>query len=190
MINRTAQKQLSIVIWGTNALGALATLAIIVLAYQANCLLGRERELLEAAQREDLQLLARAELVRADSESAVRQLASFNGTLADLKSRIPATPKEAEFLAQVSALAERSGVRLKNFRPGQALSGESVNTFDVQLSLLGPYASLCKMLAGLHDVPRFLGVSRLALAGPQSAGDPCVAEVTISLCFAAATSKP
>jgi Tfp pilus assembly protein PilO len=188
-MNPVAQKQLKLVVWSANALGALAMFAIVISAYEANSLLGRERASVEAARLSDLHLLARAELVRADNEIATRQLESLTDQLADLRSRIPPSPKEAEFLAQVSALADRCGVRMKNFRPGQPTNGEWVSTCDVQLSVLGPYASICKLLDGLREAPRFLSVSRLTLAGPQAAGDPCVAEIKISLCFAAATSQ-
>jgi Tfp pilus assembly protein PilO len=190
MINRTAKKQLTLVVWGTNLLGVLAALAVIVSAYHAHVWLGCEREVFEGRQRDDMALLARAKQVQADRESAAKQLATFKEQLADLKSRLPSSPKEAEFLAQLSQLAEHSGVRLRNFRPGQVANAGSVNTCDVQLSLVGPFASICKMFDSLADVPRFLSVARVTLAGPQSAGDACVADVSISLCFAAAANKP
>jgi Tfp pilus assembly protein PilO len=189
MINRTAQRKLTFVVWVANAIGTLAVLAIVVAAYHAHGWLGRERELVEARRRDDMALLARAEQVRADRETAAHQLATLHERLADLKSRLPSSPKEHEFLAQLSALAERSGVRLKNFRPGQATNAGSVNTCEVQLSLAGPFASICKLFDGLADVPRFLGVARVTLAGPSSAGDACIADVTISLCFAATANK-
>ncbi|HEY2413099.1 MAG TPA: type 4a pilus biogenesis protein PilO [Pirellulaceae bacterium] len=189
MINRTAQKKRTLVIWGTNLLGVLAALATIVAAYRAHNWLRRERELVQARQRDDMVLLARAEQVQADRESAAKQLATLAEQLADLKSRLPSSPKEAEFLAQLSKLAENTGVRLKNFRPGQVANGPSVNTCEVQLSLVGPFASICKMFDGLAEVPRFLSVARVTLAGPPSAGDACIADVTISLCFAAAATK-
>lgn len=189
MINRTVSKQLKLLVWGTSAIGVLAVLATIAAAYQAQGLLHRERQTLDARRRDDLELLARAEQVRAERESAARQLESLQGELADLKSRIPATPNEAEFLAQLSKLAERSGVRLKNFRPGQVTAAGAVKTCDVQLSLVGSFGSICKLLDGLDEVPRFLSVARLNLTGPPSNGDTCTADVTISLCFAAGNSK-
>jgi Tfp pilus assembly protein PilO len=189
MINRTAQNKRTLVVWSTNLLGVLAALAIIVAAYQAHNWLGRERALVEARQRDDMALLARAEQVQANRDSAAQQLATLSEQLADVKRRLPSSAKEAEFLAQLSALAEHSGVRLKNFRPGQVANGPSLNTCEVQLSLVGPFASICKLFDGLAEVPRFLSVARVALAGPPSAGDACIADVTISLCFAAAATK-
>lgn len=189
MINRTVQKKLTMLVWGTHAIGAICVIALLCAAYYAYGLLGRERESLDARRRDDLSLVARAEQVRADREAAARQLQSFSDTLNDLKSRLPSSPKEAEFLAQLSALAERSGVRLRNFRPGQVTPASSVSTCDVQLSLVGSFASICKLLDGTREVPRFLSVARLNLTGPQSAGEACVADVTISLCFAAAANK-
>jgi Tfp pilus assembly protein PilO len=185
VINRTAHKQLTLLVWGASAIGALAVLAIVVAAYQVYWIMDRERESLEALRRDDLALVARAGHIRSEREAAERQLQSLTQTLADLTSRIPSSPKEAEFLAQISKLAERTGVRLKSFRPGQAALAGAVNTCDVQVSLVGPFANICKWLDGLTDVPRLLSVPRLSLAGPQSAGDACIADVTISLCFAA-----
>jgi Tfp pilus assembly protein PilO len=189
MINRTAQNKRTLLVWGTNLLGVLAGLTIVVAAYQAHSWLGRERELVQAKQRDDMAILARAEQVQGDRESAARQLATFSEQLADLKRRLPSSAKEAEFLAQLSALAEHSGVRLKNFRPGQVANGPSLNTCEVQLSLVGPFANICKLFDRLADVPRFLSVARLTLAGPPSAGDACIADVTINLCFAAAANR-
>jgi len=189
MIHRAAQNKLMFVGWSTNALGALAVLAIGVSAYQAYGWLGSEREMIEARRRDDLALMARAEQVRAEHETATSYLASLNAQLTDLKNRLPSSPQEAEFLAQLSRLAEHTGVRLKNFRPGQVANAGSVNTCEVQLSLVGQFASICKLFGGLADVPRFLHVARVTLAGPQSASDACTAEVTINLCFAAAATK-
>src|SRR5882724_4510815 len=121
MINRTAQKKLAMLVWGTSALGAVALAASVVAAYQVHCVVDRERHLLEERRRDDLSLLARAEQVRADRDTAQARLDLLTSKLAKLKSYLPPSPKEAEFLAQVSALAERSGVRLKQFRPGQAV---------------------------------------------------------------------
>ena len=91
--------------------------------------------------------------------------------------------------AQLSALAQGSGVRLKNFRPGQVTPAGSVNTYDLHVSLVGSFAGICRLIDGLQHVPRLLCVPRLTLAGPQSAGEACIAEVTISLCFAAPNQK-
>jgi Tfp pilus assembly protein PilO len=189
MFNRSAQKKLTVVVWGTNTMGALVVLAIVVSAFQLHGWLGRECASSEARRRDDMAVLARAEQIRADRETAALQLSSLNDQLADIKSRLPPSPKEAEFLSQVSSLAEHSGVRLKNFRPGQTTNAGSVNACEVQLSLVGSFASICKLLNGLAGVPRFLSVARLTLAGPQTAGDACMADLTINLCFAATSDK-
>ncbi len=190
MINRTAVKQLKLVVWGTSAAGLLAMIAIVVLAYQSHAWLRRERQSLDDARRDDLRLLTSADQVRLEREAAARQLESLSTSLAELKKRIPATPKEAEFLAQVSALAETSGVRLKNFRPGRVGGAASIKSCDVQLSLVGSFASICKLLDGLAEVPRILNVPRITLLGPPTAGDFCNADVTISLCFAETSTRP
>ena len=189
MINRTQQKKLTLLVWSTHAIGAIGVLALLFAAYYAHGWLGRERESQEARRCADLSLLARKEQVRADREAAAARLQLVGDTLNDLKSRIPSSPKEAEFLAQISTLAEKSGVKLKNFRPGQVAAAGAVSTCEVQLSLVGPFASICKLLDGTRDVPRFLSVSRMNLNGPQAGGDACVADVTISLCFAATGNK-
>lgn len=190
MINRTTQKQLVLVVWGMHAIGVLCVATIAFAAYHTHGRLARERDSLEARRRDDLSLLARAEQVRIDHEAAVDRIRMLGDTLTDLKNRIPSSPREADFLAQVSVLAGQSGVRLKNFRPGQVTTTASVNTCDIQLSLMGSFANICKLLDGLHRIPRFLSVARLTLAGPPSAGDMCLADVTVSLCFAATTEKP
>ena len=120
----------------------------------------------------------------AEREEAGRQLQSLSESLADLTSAFPSSPQEAEFLAAAFGSAGRSSVRLKNFRPGQVTAAGSVNTCDMHLSLVGSFAGICTLLDGLAQVPRLLCVPRLTLTGPPSAGDACVADLTISLCFA------
>jgi len=189
MINRTAQKKLTLLVWGTNSIAAICVLAFSFAAYQGHRMLVQERTSLEARRRDDLSLVAHAEQVRADREAATKQVESLNATLADLKSRLPSSPKEAEFLSQLSTLAERSGVRLKNFRPGQIAQGGLVHTCEVQVSLIGPFASVCRLLDGLAEVPRFLSIARMTFTGPPSAGEACNADLTIRLCFAAPPEK-
>jgi Tfp pilus assembly protein PilO len=153
-------------------------------------LLRQKCNTLEQQRQRDLAVIAGADEVRAQHAAARQQLRSLNETLADLKIRLPAAPNEAEFLAQLSAVSERSAVRLRNFRPGQATSHGAVSSSDVQLSLVGSFAHICSFLNGLSEVPRYLSVSRLSLAGPPKPGDPCVADLTISLSFAPVQNKP
>src|ERR1051326_2771770 len=173
MISRTAQKQLTLLRWSANAIGAAGVIVVLLGAYHAHRLLGQERSALEDRRNRDLALMASAKQLTAQRDDAVQRLRTLDAQLQELKSRLPSSPNEAEFLAQLSALAERSSVRIKNFRPGQAAGAGLVQTCDVQLSVAGSFANICRLLDGLHDLPRNLRVNHLALSGPSSAGEAC-----------------
>src|SRR5262245_21856287 len=140
MANRAGEKHLRWLHWGSNALGAAVALIILFGAQKAHDFMRREAMSLDQQLQDDLSRMSRADELRSQRELAARTLQSLYNQLDDLKNRIPATPNEAEFLAQLSELAERSAVRLKNFRPGQIAGVGAIETFDVQLSLVGPFA--------------------------------------------------
>ena len=190
MYRSTGHSQLNLLLWGANGVGALCVLLLAFAARHVYHNLRHERDKLEEQRRQDISLISRSVHVREQRDAAAQNLQTLRDTLSDLTSRLPAAPNEAEFLAQLSALADRSGVRLRNFRPGQVATAGPVNTCEVQLSIIGPFANVCKLLDGLDEVPRHLRVSRLSLSGPQLAGDPCLADVSIGLCFAPARNEP
>jgi Tfp pilus assembly protein PilO len=190
MDSSTGHKQLNLLLWGANGVGALTVLLLALAAGHIYHLLRHERDALEVQRRQDISLISRSVRVREQHATAAQNLQALRDTLADLKGHLPAAPNEAEFLAQLSALAEQSGVRLRNFRPGQAAAAGPVHTCEVQLSIIGTFANVCKLLDALHEVPRHMRVSRLSMSGPQRARDPCIADVSISLNFAPAKNRP
>lgn len=184
MAHNTRQRQISMLQWSARAIALVAILLVACAAWYTYQCLRREVSALALQQQRDLSLLARADAVRQEHARLTERHAALQADWADLKQRIPLSANEAEFLGQLSALAARSAVRLKNFRPGQATVAGPLHKFDVQLSLVGSFSNICKLLDRLEEVPRYLHISRLALTGPNQPGDPCIADISLSICFA------
>jgi len=189
MSYHAGQRHLMLLRWSAAGIGAASVLLVTIAAYQAHHMLRQRCNAVDEQQRQDTALIASADKVKADHDQAAQRLQTLKGTLSDLKSRIPNSPNEAEFLAQFSTLAERSLVRLRNFRPGQVTNGDTVSTCEVQLSLVGSFANICRLVDALQESPRYLSITRFALSGPQQASDPCFADMTISIVFSPVQNK-
>jgi len=116
------------------------------------------------------ELLSTADEVRANHRRFTDQLAELRRQKQSLQRRIPDEPQEAEFLAQVSQLANQSGLHVSDFRPGPATARQGYGAMNVELVCEGDYASICYFLDRLATLPRLARIQYLEVSTPSRGG--------------------
>ena len=170
--------------WWLHGLGLLVALAIALLT---KCIvLARidDRAAAHLCRADQLQdRLQDADRIRAEHARLVEDLAAARNQSEELKQRIPDEPREADFLAQVSHLADEVGLRIQDYRPGTVSAEPSYSVLQVVLIGEGNYASICSFLDRLPDLARHSIVSRLQITSDNSQEDYVLA-MSLQLCFA------
>lgn len=94
---------------------------------------------------------------------------------------VPEEPLEAEFLSQVTAAAQASGLKLGDYRPGVIATQAGRSQLEIQLSCEGPYRGICAFLDRLASMERLSRVVQLDLAAAEPEG--CSAQLTLTIFF-------
>ncbi|HUQ71766.1 MAG TPA: type 4a pilus biogenesis protein PilO [Planctomycetaceae bacterium] len=149
--------------------------------------------LIHPLQRETAQLTAEAAELRTlihqtskitqTRQQLERQLVEKESTTADLLKRMPVSPQESEFLAQVSQLANEAGLEIVDYHPGAVEPLESHHEMEVKISARGDYAAVCRFLNGSSEMPRLCRLIQLAI-GSESSGDMLSVDLTFRIYFA------
>lgn len=114
-----------------------------------------------------------------DLEERVEDLAVALDESAD---RVPATPEEAEFLAQVAQLAQMSELVIVDYRAGEVLTKEMHQEMTLALSTTGTYASICLFLEHLNKLPRLCRVAEVKV-GTDQKGEIYPCEMTLTIYY-------
>lgn len=123
--------------------------------------------------REERRLQESRESIQAEHRATQSQLTDFEATFARVISRIPETPRESEFLAQVTHLAPTCQLRIQRYHPREPVDEGDYTALEVQLDATADYAGICQFLDGLRTLGGSVGsrnyVSTLsARRGPVS----------------------
>lgn len=128
-------------------------------------------------------MLGRREALLDVSLQLEEKLRGETEVLKALQAKFPQIPEESQFLQALSLRAAEVGVRLGEFRPGGIIKGKDCMEMELRLRSTGQYAGVCRWLDSLTDVPRFVRVSNISLAGPSTPGGDCVLEIQLNLLF-------
>jgi len=121
--------------------------------------------------------------VRRDHQRLTEQLRAARQQAAALKESIPDTPREADFLGELSRAAEQTGVTIQDYRPGVTTPQGNYSTIEVQLAAAGTYGDLCRFLDQLPRLPRHSTVTELAVES-RPGSDHCSLTLGLQLYFA------
>ena len=80
---------------------------------------------------------------------------------ADLALRIPAAPRESDFLSQISQLASQTGLEVADYHPGVIDARENHQEMEVKVSTHGKYEPLCRFLKEIDGLPRLCRLTQL-----------------------------
>ncbi|WP_166831006.1 type IV pilus inner membrane component PilO [Thalassoroseus pseudoceratinae] len=116
-------------------------------------------------------ILAQTDKIHSDFREMTSQMEAQRRQLQQLTRMVPDRPSESEFLAQLSDLANHSGVQLLQFEPQRSISHDPHSEISVRCSAQATYPALCRFLLGLNDLPRLTDVTRLVIRQSQSPDD-------------------
>jgi Tfp pilus assembly protein PilO len=185
MNRRPSDKSLGSLGTWLHATGGLCTLALVLLAWL--CFFRP----LDVAARTARDRAARLQKVIADSRQIRNehgrlkaQLASAQDSATRLRDSVPDQPQEAEFLAQITQLADEAELEIHDYRPKEKRDRKLYFVLTVDLIAAGPYASVGRFLARLPDLPRHCAVEQLHISSDSQAPE-CEARMTLRLYYGA-----
>lgn len=109
--------------------------------------------------------------------------------LEDLLTRIPESPRESEFLAQLTQLARSSGMTISRYTPGQSREETTHADLEVSLSARASYESICRFFDGLADLQRLCHVTRLKIVAPEPGQLTYPVDMTLRIFFTPSVSE-
>lgn len=167
-------------------LGGLVTLVLGACAYQfiVSGLITRQQSDNEVE-------IVRLETLLETERDAGREFSLLQAELARLEAsaeaarqRIPETPQESEFLAQISEAANEKGLSIKNFSRGDVTVLPTHSQLQIRLTGEGDYASICGFFEQMATFSRVATVSQMNLAIPQDS-EIYPLDMTMTLYFGA-----
>ncbi len=171
-------------------LGGLVTLVLGACAYQFVI-----SGLITHRQAADAAEIVKFETLLETDRYAGRDFIRLKGELVKLEAsaeaarqRIPETPQEAEFLAQISEAANEKGLVIQNFTRGDVKVLETHSQLQVRLTGEGDYASICGFFEKMANLSRVATVSDMSLSIPANS-DIYPLDMTLTLYFGARTPQ-
>ena len=133
---------------------------------------------------EGSRLLGRAKAIQSRHAEVEQQLTNFEATFARVISRIPETPRESEFLAQITELARECQLRIQRYHPRDPVNEGTHTALEVQLDATADYSGICRFLDGLRTTARLCRVTRLRVHAVGTEGKELPIEMTLRIYFA------
>lgn len=183
MFDHNTQRRFTHVGWLLHAAGLLATVASVagIVVFVFGSLDAQSIEL--AFQSTELrQSVRNSDEIIANNRELRKTLDEVNQRIKHLSSQIPQTAQESEFLAQLSRLAQSSGLEIDNYQPGIAKKVEKHRALDVALTINGNYQSMCQFFAGIQNLPRVCRINTLRILNQKSSNsDDDILSITMSM---------
>lgn len=174
--------------WGLHAVGAGGLVTAAVVAYFVVFAPKLARFTTNEAKRQQLQaLMEKGPRLRQEWEEQKQALASRRSQQQSFREKLPAMPREDEFLAQVAQLARSVGLAVRDYRPGEVTSRGNYSELEIELSCEGNYESLCRFLNGLPTLPRLSSLTGIEV---QSQANQPVYPIRLNLSAYFVPMKP
>jgi Tfp pilus assembly protein PilO len=131
-----------------------------------NAQIAEERDNLEAARQREVTLRGQVAQLQEIRDSEVEYLAGIG----KMEALIPQEPLLEEFIDQIFALTEATGVQLKELTPALPLAaeGSELRAIEVDALVEGEFFEVLGFLFGLNDMERLVRVDAVNLAGKQN----------------------
>lgn len=173
-----------------HAVGAACALAIFLLAWL--CFFRPIDAQARAARDETTRLqevIADSQQIRNDHAELSEKLDAARREATQLAANIPDDPQEAEFLAQLTQLANETGIEIQDYRPGQTRRYESFCVLTVDLVCVGQYPGTCRFLDELPELARRCAVEDLRIT-PAKTADQYETRMTLRLYYGVGVARP
>ena len=128
------------------------------------------------------QLSTNGDQVAADHRLLTERLDALQQAVAQARRRMPAEVSADEFVARATGLAEGFGLEVRETQTGMPQHHPTHSTVDVSYQLSGSYASICRYLAAIDQLPQLSKVALLDVErSPNSSAYPL--QVTFQLYY-------
>lgn len=125
-----------------------------------------------------------------ETRESQSQSATLDQELTRILAGVPESANESEFLGQLATLADGSGLKLGQFRPGQTTQKDTYRQLEIELTGQGTYPAICRFLSGLKDLDRLCRLETLNISSNDSAGTaPYPIRMTLVIFFAPSNSR-
>ncbi len=166
-----------------HAIGATVALAVALLTYRGVVapLVSEADEHALHADRVRL-LVARGEQVAAEHRKLRERQTELTAVVKRMCDRLPTDVAVGDFVERSTELASQLDVAVEQCQSGVAELYDDHATIDVNCTLRGSFASICRYLAAIDQLPQATRVRRLQMAqSPESEGYPV--QVTFQLYY-------
>ncbi|HET6424058.1 MAG TPA: type 4a pilus biogenesis protein PilO [Planctomycetaceae bacterium] len=113
-----------------------------------------------------------------------KQVANYEASFAHALTRLPETPRESEFLAQITHLARTCQLKIQRYHPREPVNEGTHTALEVQLDATADYAGVCQFLDGLRGLTRLCRVTRLRIHTVESDGTNLPVEMMLRIYYA------
>lgn len=175
-------RRLGSALHGVGAMVSLALLALGAWVVAAPLEAQRSEHLQRSAHLD--RLIARRAGVEREHARLSEELQAVRRRKEEIRRRITDSAQVGEFLRQVSRVADDVGVRLREFRPGQATRTGQYGVVRIELHCNGGYRGICEFLEQLDKLPRLATVDRLDIAAPNR-GEWYTFNISLDIYFSA-----
>ena len=166
-------------------LGLAATLGTVAVAVEWVYLpMEAQSAKLTAECHDESAFLRTAEQIGQRNSRLKQELSDLESQLARLNEKIPDTPQEADFLAQLAAAADKTHIELLDYRPAGVSHKQRHSELVIQVSANGTYAGLCQFLDHIEKLPRLCHVTALNVDAEKTVAKTYSFKMTLRVFFA------
>lgn len=184
MFARDREATLRITGWFIHLVGTVCLLGgIAVYHFVVAELIADEQERIADETAEKERFVARKDIVAEDFDQYTARLAELKKNAETMRQRIPEYPQEADFLRQISQVADQEGVKIIKYDRGSLQRKPTHSEFDVRLSCEGDYRAVCGFLDRLAKLSRVATVQSITLTSANAEQYPF--ELSLLLYYAA-----
>lgn len=130
-----------------------------------------EQTRIEVRQTKQRPLLNRADSIHRQHTALSATLRGLQTRAESVRQRIPNEPQEAEFLKQLTEIANEYQITVHDFRRGNTQQHEQYSQFTMHLKMEGSYAGICGLLDRMSRLPRIATIERMEIRQASSAGN-------------------
>ena len=130
------------------------------------------------------EFLSQGASLKTESQQLKEYLREMERRFEEAVTRIPETARETEFLGQLTELAAQSGLKMRDFRPGNVVERLGYQELAISISADADYSSLCRFLHGLRNLDRLCQVASLNVNDNSGSSGDYPVIMTVAVFFA------
>jgi len=131
--------------------------------------------------------LTQGPTLRLEHAKQTQELEELHARVEEVTRRIPDQPREGEFLADLTRLAEEQSVAIEDFQRGAAIETAGYSAVTVSVRLRGGYRGVCQLVEEISKLPRLAELTEMVIRRETDTNDRSVS-VTYALYYGLTTA--